>query len=362
MLDTLYDFFRSSSGLALMVVGIETLVERGRNRVRAAFGALFLAVGAAFVFSWISGYALLPLPVDNLVVIAIVFAISQAFFEICLYLFGDEARRGTRRRVYVIGAAWSAVLWVLPFIDAALGLSVVRVSIEDARPMALFQSITSFGIYAWPIAISIISLRAARWHPADLPRGPGAVRALLVSLATLIAILSTIGAAVVAGSRPMYRFGHGALELNLIAWCLAIRAYPDVFVRARHEIGAQHKKRLELGPGEAASIDSRLEALVSGDRIFVDPDISLQSVAKATGIPAYRLSAYFNAHRGATFSDWLNTARIDYIKARLAADGDATILDIAFDAGYASKAVFNTQFRRRVGMTPSEFRRRFVTP
>jgi len=356
MLDTLYDFFRSSCGFALMVVGAEALVERGSHRVRRSFGVLFLSVGAAFVFSWISGYALLPLPVDNLVVIAIVFSISQAFFEICLYLFGDEARRGTRRRIYAVGAIWAALVWVLPFLDAILGLPVLRVSVEDARPMALFQTISSFGVYAWPIAISIISMRAARWRPADIPRGPGAVRALLVNLVVIVVVLSAISVAVIIHSRGLYRLGHSALQLVLIAWCLAIKAYPDVILRARHEIGAQHKKRLELGPEEAAGIRAALERLMVKDRVFMDPDLSLQNLAKTAGIPAYRLSAYFNAHRGASFSDWLNGARVDYIKERLASDDDATILDVAFEAGYSSKAVFNTQFRRRVGMTPSEYR------
>ena len=217
MLDTLYDFFRSSCGFALMVVGAEALVEKGSHRVRRSFGVLFLSVGSAFVFSWISGYALLPLPLDNLVVIAIVFSISQAFFEICLYLFGDEAHRGTRRMIYAVGATCAALVWLVPFLDAILGLPVLRVSVEDARPMALFQTVSSFGVYAWPIAISIIAMRAARWRPADIPRGPGAVRALLVNLAIILGVLSFISAAVLVGSRGLYRLGHSALQLVLVA-------------------------------------------------------------------------------------------------------------------------------------------------
>ena len=35
---------------------------------------------------------------------------------------------------------------------------------------------------------------------------------------------------------------------------------------------------------------------------------------------------------------------------------EASILDIAFETGYASKTVFNHQFRKLVGMSPSEYR------
>jgi len=275
---------------------------------------------------------------------------------VALFLFGDEARHGARRKVYLAGTAWAVAFWLLPALDAAFDLPALRMSIEDGRLMGPFSAVSFFGVYAWPIAVSVVSLRVGRWHLADLPKGPGAVRGVLVGLALVVVVLLTVVVAMVAEAVWLYRLGHTLLQLTMLVWYFFIMSNPDLLSKARKEIGAQHKKRLELSPEEAARIGARLDALVSGERIFIDPDLSLQALAKAAGLPAYRLSAYFNAHRGASFSDWLNGARVDYIKERLATDVETTMLDIAYDAGYSSKAVFNTQFLRRVGMTPSEYR------
>ena len=48
---------------------------------------------------------------------------------------------------------------------------------------------------------------------------------------------------------------------------------------------------------------------------------------------------------------------MDYVLVRMAERPDLTILDISLEAGYRSKATFNEQFTRIVGMNPSEYRR-----
>jgi len=356
MIDGLYHFLRGASGFSFLVIGAGFFVEPGRQRVRNAFGALFVALGIVFMFSWLSETWTVPLAVDNFLVILVVFTISQSLFEISLYLFGDEAVRGSRRFVYLLGAAWSLLLWVLPVLDYAFGLPVLVASIEDGRSMALFQLISSTAVYAWPIAITVISLRAGRWRLADLPAGPGAARLVLTGFASLIVILAIIGFALILSSQAMYRAGHTALEILMLVWFLFFRAKPDVFLEARKQIGKHHKERETIGPAEAGILAERIRQLVDVARVFVDPELDLKSLSAKVHIPSYRLSAYFNAVLGKSFPDWLNATRIEYVRTLLAKRPDLNILDISIEAGYSSKTVFNHQFQRRVGMSPSEYR------
>jgi AraC-like DNA-binding protein len=356
MLDDLYHFFRGASGFAFLVVGSGIMLPPGSLRVSKAFGALFLSLGIAFLLSALSEFWMPPIALDNMLIIGMVYAISQSTLEISLYLFGDEAVRGSRRTVYLVGAAWSLMLWLLPLLDLLFNFPVLRSNIEDSRPMALFQSIASTGVYAWPIAITVVSLRSGRWKIADWPHGPGASRAVLGGIAAVAGILVVIGISLALHSRALYRLAHTALQLLMLIWFLFYQANPDIFSKARQEIGQRHKQREKIDPAEASMITGKLENAVESDHIYSDQELDLQSLAKAIRIPAYRLSSYFNSVLGVSFSEWLNGVRIDRVKQLLVEQNDMNILDISLEAGYASKAVFNSQFQRRAGMSPSEYR------
>jgi AraC-like DNA-binding protein len=352
----LYNFTTGAFGLSCLVIGAGFLVEPGKERVRRAFGALFLGLGSAYSLSWLSGFRRLPLSLDNLLIPAIVFVISQSLFEISLYVFGDEAVSGSRRKVYLTGAAWSAALWLMPFLDSALGLSPIGSSVEDGRTMALFQTVSSAGVYVWPVAITIVSFRAGRRHPADLPRKPGVTWTFLAAFSGVIVALVVIGLSMAASSTVGYRAGHASLQLMMLCWFLYYRARPDAFRQARKEIERRHEQRESLSPAEAAAIAERLGKAVDADKIHALPDLSLSMLARKLKLPAYKLSAYFNGALGMSFPAWLNATRVERVRRLLVEKPEESILDVAMEAGYASKTVFNAQFRRLVGMSPSEYR------
>jgi AraC-like DNA-binding protein len=58
------------------------------------------------------------------------------------------------------------------------------------------------------------------------------------------------------------------------------------------------------------------------------------------------------------FSDFVNLLRIEEAKSLLVRDGGKkNILDILLEAGFNSKSSFNTIFKEKTGMSPSQYRR-----
>jgi AraC-like DNA-binding protein len=57
-----------------------------------------------------------------------------------------------------------------------------------------------------------------------------------------------------------------------------------------------------------------------------------------------------------SFNDYINQHRIEQIKWALQTDDYTNLTDLAFAAGFSSKATFNQSFKKATGMTPSEFR------
>jgi AraC-like DNA-binding protein len=91
---------------------------------------------------------------------------------------------------------------------------------------------------------------------------------------------------------------------------------------------------------------------------YLNPELSLQMLANQLDIPPHYLSQVINEQLGQNFFDFINSHRIEEVKARLLDPQytHLTILAIAFDSGFNSKSAFNSAFKNQTGLTPSQFR------
>ena len=90
-----------------------------------------------------------------------------------------------------------------------------------------------------------------------------------------------------------------------------------------------------------------------------DPLLSISTAAMALDTTEGRLSKAINSGLGISFSEWINQYRIEQVASQLGiATNEQSILEIAFDCGFNSKATFNRWFRQINGCTPTEFRRK----
>ena len=64
-----------------------------------------------------------------------------------------------------------------------------------------------------------------------------------------------------------------------------------------------------------------------------------------------------------SFSDFVNDLRIADIEKALSSNMNGqSILEIAFNAGFNSKSSFNALFKRRTGLTPSQYVKQKARP
>lgn len=87
-----------------------------------------------------------------------------------------------------------------------------------------------------------------------------------------------------------------------------------------------------------------------------DPRLSLSGLARHLGTNTSDLSRAINDGLGENFNSLINGLRVDEVKRVLTAGNSSkTLLEIALDAGFASKASFNRCFKAIAGETPSAF-------
>jgi AraC-like DNA-binding protein len=85
--------------------------------------------------------------------------------------------------------------------------------------------------------------------------------------------------------------------------------------------------------------------------------LTLGEMARRFGLNPSYLSRAFRKETGFTIVEYVNKVRIRR-SCLLLKHSDAGILDIALAVGYNSLSHFNQYFRRVMGMSPREFRRR----
>lgn len=98
------------------------------------------------------------------------------------------------------------------------------------------------------------------------------------------------------------------------------------------------------------------------ERAYLKSDLTLDKLATLTAISSRTLSRIINRHFKCNFFEFISAYRIDEARRLLSEDKDAAmnILNVMYAAGFNSKTTFNNLFKKRVGMTPSEYRKRAV--
>ncbi len=96
---------------------------------------------------------------------------------------------------------------------------------------------------------------------------------------------------------------------------------------------------------------------MSIEKWYLNSSLTLADLAKHLNIQAHQISAILNKQASTNFNDFINQYRVEEVKQQIRS-GKAknyTLLTIAFDCGFNSKASFNRNFKKWHGSSPSDF-------
>jgi len=112
-----------------------------------------------------------------------------------------------------------------------------------------------------------------------------------------------------------------------------------------------------LSREKLADMDAVISRFLLDKKPFLVPGYTIYDFAKESGIPARRLSAYFNKVLSLTYSDFLNKYRVEFCCSKLAAGAwkNLTLEAVARESGFNNRNSFTTAFKKNTGLNPSEF-------
>lgn len=109
---------------------------------------------------------------------------------------------------------------------------------------------------------------------------------------------------------------------------------------------------------EVQKIKVTLENLFLKKQIFKNQQLSLKELALLLNISDKKLSTILNTCLHTNFYEYVNRKRIAHFKELIKKEDSEklTLLAIAYDAGFNSKATFNRVFKQLEGVTPFQFK------
>ncbi len=216
-----------------------------------------------------------------------------------------------------------------------------------------------------------VTLLEAQWGIATLHSLEGDHRAALRDLERLMPLAHIVG----KGSHPVYfKFLNSyALELsesgrteeadqvaNVIASSPLISRYRE-WQETVSEIKSSRKRSAMIAVPNELNLkyrDTRVQAAVDFLKANFQRKIALDEIAALVNISVEQFGRIFKSETGITPIDYLIRLRIERA-SQLLKSSSLSVKEVMASVGYNSKSHFAKHFKRRFGISPSEYKNRF---
>lgn len=92
-------------------------------------------------------------------------------------------------------------------------------------------------------------------------------------------------------------------------------------------------------------------------RLYTDTNLTLKTMAKSLGLTQKRLGMLFKDHaKYSSLGEYINEKRFLYACQLLREQPNWTIEAVGAEAGFGGRRTFQTEVKRRLGITPLQYR------
>lgn len=102
----------------------------------------------------------------------------------------------------------------------------------------------------------------------------------------------------------------------------------------------------------------KIRRLMSEEKLYLYPNLKVSDLARLLNSNRNYIYNAINVEMGISFSDYINSQRIDYASQLLEANPKLSINDVMFKSGFTSASAFYRNFKKFKGITPTARRTR----
>ncbi|MEL6445172.1 MAG: AraC family transcriptional regulator [Bacteroidota bacterium] len=368
--DLLAALFGGGAVVLGLVVGVGLLVRPGAQRVARWCLGGFLIAGALTLANELIGTLRLHRLSDHFWILPLVYTYALGPL---LYLFVRQRllpERGPRRRdlVHAVLPAFQVVHQVvIGFASVAVKEAYWRSSFGQIySQLDTLIFVASFGVYL----VACWRLTQQRAGPPSLVQWlrrliTGAVVILVVAfvMETML-VTALVVEAVPASVLAWLNLGAMLTYAAMLYWVTFTGFVYSLAPSAVEEPPGkpvptpERRERYGMTPDDLARRAARLRDHMATAQPYLDPTLSLGTLADALRLSEKELSLVLNEGLGMGYTEYVNGLRVAEAQ-RILADSDratTSVLQIGMEAGFASKATFNRAFKQVTGCTPTQYR------
>jgi AraC-like DNA-binding protein len=138
---------------------------------------------------------------------------------------------------------------------------------------------------------------------------------------------------------------------------LLLAANENYSIEDQTVIDIEHEVFEQSNAPELELWKSKIENLINDEKLFQNPELTLTEVSKKLKTNASVISKTINQGFQMNFNDFVNQYRIKEVKKAFekGEHKKSTLLGIAYDCGFNSKATFNRAFKKNTGLSPKDY-------
>jgi AraC-like DNA-binding protein len=360
--------FGTVQGIILSLVLLFSRGDKRQNRYFLAAFMLVLAYNSFGTFCWSSGFYTRWLDIfDSIFPYTFIFTVGSSFY---LYIKTTiEPHSIPAKTIFktYLPAVIDSVFRILLVVYLILNRLGASLGISAAQIDAFYQPIAraAMVIVFWYFLIKAVRLfknHQSRTKDSQLTSEQTIAtkwtRALLIAMTLIAGVWAlTIFGSILFGITGLAFFAPIEIILVIFVYWIGLRGYQQTRVVYINEQKAVKTYTDNIEPEEAERCVNLLKAAMETDKLYLDPELTVNKVADHLAANPKLISAVLNRELKKGFSAFVNEYRVAEVKEKMLHPNNRhlTLAGLAFNSGFNSVATFQRVFKVSENMSPKEF-------
>lgn len=339
--------------ITLLIIGLCILLLLRKNFHKNRYGFILISLLLLGLFnSFLLKYVSQSIP--SFLIMFILIAGPTLLFHIREYqVIGNSSRSHYLKHVYA-----SVVFSCIGWFALAWGLELI---------IGIFTAL-HFGYYLTEAVNTLSRKRILQLKdnktPLDLLKKRWKLD-FYVLVATFFIYTTAIVESFMTEVQMLYRFTFIVMLLSsliLLVWLLVQRIrYLYNFHKESNQRKINKYKNSSLSRTDSLALSNRVKELMEAQKLYLDSEISLNSLALKLKVHPKLLSQAINENLHSNFFDYINALRVENAKEMLKDPfyKEYRIYEIMYDVGFNSRSSFNTAFKKNTDMTAKQFKDKY---